>query len=128
MDQDFIGWSAALLEEMQQQAMNGRVGQDLLSETEAVRVWRIALRPGERVGFHRHVLDYFWVAVRAGKSRSHYAEGETRETAYAAGDTRHFHFGPGEFMLHDLENIGDSILEFVTVEFKSSNNPPLPIS
>lgn len=128
MDQDFTSWPAALLEEMQRQAMNGRVGQDLLSETEAVRVWRIALRPGERVGFHRRVLDYFWVAVRAGKSRSHYAEGDTRETAYAAGDTRHFHFGPGEFMLNDLENIGDSILEFVTVEFKSSDNPPLPIS
>lgn len=127
MTQDITGWPPGLLAEMQQRSMNGRVGQDLLSETDAVRVWRIVLQPGERVGFHRHVLNYFWVAVNAGKSRSHYATGETRETSYAAGDTRHFHFGPGEFMLHDLENIGDSTLAFVTVEFKVSANAPLQI-
>ena len=37
---------------------NGCVGTELLSETDKVRVWIIRLRPGERVGFHRHVLNY----------------------------------------------------------------------
>ena len=41
--------------------------------------------------------------------------------------TRHFHFDEGEFMLHDLINIGDTELVFTTVEFKNSPNPPLPI-
>ncbi|MBL8789912.1 MAG: hypothetical protein JNM45_05395, partial [Rhizobiales bacterium] len=49
---------------------HGMVGQRLLSETDAVRVWRIELRPGERVGFHTHVLNYFWTATSGGKSRS----------------------------------------------------------
>lgn len=120
-------WPEGLRAEMDRQAMNGRVGQDLLSETDRVRVWQIRLAPGERVGFHRHVLDYFWVAIHAGRSRSRYANGETRETDYTAGQTRHFHFGPEEFMLHDLENIGDSTLVFTTVEFKSSANPPLAL-
>ncbi len=87
-------WPLAIKDEIIRNEFNGRVGQDLLPETEDVRVWRIALKPGERVGFHRHVLNYFWVAINAGRSRSHYAGGETREAEYEAGTTRHFAFGP----------------------------------
>jgi Sodium:solute symporter family len=36
-------------------------------------------------------------------------------------------FGPGEFMIHDLENIGDTVLVFTTVEFLASANPPLSV-
>ena len=82
---------------------------------------------GERVGFHRHVLNYFWVAINPGKSRSHYATGETLDAEYEAGTTKHFSFARGEFMLHDLENIGDTDLVFTTVEFKNAPNEPLPI-
>jgi hypothetical protein len=32
-------------------------GSSLISETDKVRVWRIHLKPGERVGFHRHFND-----------------------------------------------------------------------
>jgi quercetin dioxygenase-like cupin family protein len=127
MTEHHEGWTPDLHAELARQSMNGRVGQDLLSETDAVRVWRIELRPGERVGFHRHVLDYFWVAIHAGRSRSRYGSGETRETSYAAGDVRHFRFGPGEFMVHDLENIGDTTLIFTTVDFKTSANAPMQL-
>ena len=120
-------WSDEVKAELTTNSMNGRVGQDLLSETDEVRVWRIAIAPGERVGFHRHVLNYFWVAINPGKSRSHYATGETIDTDYEAGATKHFAFANGEFALHDLENIGDTELIFTTVEFKNSPNAPLPI-
>ncbi len=90
-------------------------------------IGQIHLKPGERVGFHRHVLNYFWVAINAGRSLSHYSDGESRETVYEVGTTRHFHFGEGEFMLHDLTNIGDTELIFTTVEFKDLPNSPLPI-
>ena len=49
----------------------GCVGTALLSETDRVRVWIIRLQPGERVGFHRHVLDYFWTSVNGGRGRQH---------------------------------------------------------
>ncbi len=120
-------WSDEVKAELTTNAMNGRVGQDLLSETDDVRIWRIAIAPGERVGFHRHVLNYFWVAINPGRSRSHYATGETLDAEYEAGTTKHFSFARGEFMLHDLENIGDTDLIFTTVEFKKSPNEPLPI-
>lgn len=107
--------------------MNGRVGQELLSQTDTVRIWRINLALGERVGFHRHMLNYFWVAINAGRSRSHYASGETREATDGAGDVAHFQFADGEYMLHDLTNIGKTELIFTTVEFKSSPIAPLPV-
>ena len=107
----------------------GMVGQVLLSETDEVRIWRIELKPGERVGFHTHVLNYFWTATSGGRSRSTYADGRVVDAEYAVGTTRHYRFGPGESMVHDLENIGTSVLGFTTVELKlGSANKPLPLS
>lgn len=109
-------------------AGNGMVGQRLLSETDDVRVWRIELQPGERVAYHMHVLNYFWTATSAGTSRSRYADGRVADTTYTVGTTRHFTFGPGESMVHDLENIGQTVLGFTTVELKrGSANAPLPL-
>ena len=108
---------------------NGMVGQRLLSETDAVRVWRIELAPGERVAFHTHVLNYFWTALSPGRSRSQLGDGRVVETAYETGTTKHFTYGPGEKMVHDLENIGDTVLAFTTVELKlGSANTPLPLA
>ena len=106
---------------------NPRVGSRLLSVSERVRVWHIELAPGERLPVHCHVLDYFWTALTPGRARSHYHDGRTQERSYAAGDTAHYRFGPGAFMLHDLENIGEAVLAFTTVEFLDSANAPLPL-
>jgi beta-alanine degradation protein BauB len=106
---------------------NGCVGNELLSESERVRVWTIRLRPGERLGFHRHVLDYFWSALTPGHGRQHLQDGSTVDHSYAAGETRHETYALGEFKVHDLENIGEDDLVFTTVEFLDSSNAPLPI-
>jgi mannose-6-phosphate isomerase-like protein (cupin superfamily) len=115
----------ALKEEFVARAGNGQVGSRLVSETERVRVWHLSLKPGERIGFHTHVLDYFWTAVTAGQARSHYGDGRTVEVSYLSGDTQHHRYGLGEFMIHDLENIGETELVFTTVEFLDSANAPL---
>lgn len=122
-------WPAAIRAEFADEAKqpNPCVGQQLLSETDTVRVWRIHLKPGERVGFHRHVLNYFWSAATPGRGRQHFNDGETREYTYSAGETRHETYGPGEYKVHDLENIGDTDLIFVTVEFLDSPNKALAI-
>ncbi|MGO4428268.1 hypothetical protein AB4Z54_58510, partial [Streptomyces sp. MCAF7] len=54
-------------------------------------------------------------------------DGTTREVSYHAGETRHFTFGPGEYLLHDIENVGDTELVFTTVEHLDSANAPLDI-
>lgn len=123
----FEGWSPALRAELAAARTNGRVGHRLVSESARVRVWSIALKPGERLGFHTHVLDYFWTAVTPGRGRSHHQSGTTSEVEYEAGDTKHLSFAAGEFMIHDLENIGATELLFTTVEFLDSENPPLAV-
>ena len=115
-------------EEFEANQLNGRVGTRLLSETDRVRVWEIRLAPGERIGFHRHVLDYFWTAVTPGRARLHKQDGSIVESTYATGDTRHYVFGRGEYTIHDLENVGDSDLCFTTVEFLDSAYEPLELS
>lgn len=120
-------WSAAIVDEFRRNQHNGCVGTQLLSETERVRVWTIRLQPGERIGFHRHVLDYFWTAITPGLALSHMQDGSTVERRYHAGETRHESYGPGEYKVHDLENIGDIELVFTTVEFLDSENDPLPL-
>jgi len=121
----FDGWTDELRAEFDRHSHDGHVGSRLLSENERVRVWEIRLSPGERFHAHRHVLDYFWTAVNAGRSRQHTADGTTREVSYAAGETRHFTFAAGEFLLHDIENVGTEDLVFTTVEHLDSANAAL---
>lgn len=114
----FVGWDSALVEEFSTNRFNFHVGSSLLSETEQLRVWEVRLDPGQRLPAHRHVLDYFWTALTPGVGRQHIDDGSTRVVRYHAGETRHLDFGPGEFLLHDLENVGDTQLLFITVEHK----------
>lgn len=113
---DFDGWSEELRKEFVENAYNLDVGTTLLSETENLKVWHISVVPGERLPAHRHVHDYFWTALRPGRSIQHTEDGLTREVEYKAGDTRHFEFPGDEYMVHDLENSGNTELEFITVE------------
>lgn len=126
---DRSAWPEAIRQEFEREAKapNGCVGHTLVSETDKVRVWMIRLAPGERIGFHRHVLDYFWTAVTASRGRQHLMDGATVEYTYQPGETRHETYGPGEFKVHDLENIGTGEMVFLTVETLQSSNPPLPI-
>jgi mannose-6-phosphate isomerase-like protein (cupin superfamily) len=122
-----LDWPADIRADFAANAHNPCVGTRLLSEDRRVRVWEIRLRPGERIGFHRHVLDYFWTAVISGRALSHNQGGPSVEAVYAAGDTKHHVYRPGECKVHDLENIGSTDLVFTTVEFLHSANAPLSL-
>jgi hypothetical protein len=120
-------WPEWLRNEFANNTENGRVGAKLVSETDHVRVWFILLEPGDRLPVHKHVLNYFWTVTHPGSARSHYHNGEQVEMSYTLGQTRHHDYGMGQFMMHDLENIGAGQLGFTTVEFLDSPNPPLPL-
>ena len=126
---DKSAWPPAIAAEFEREKQNnnGCVGSTLVSESERVRVWVIRLAPGERIGFHRHVLDYFWTSVNGGRGRQHVHDGTTVEYTYAPGETRHETYGKGEFKVHDLENLGDQDMVFMTVEFKDSANKPMAL-
>lgn len=122
-------WPPEIAAEFEREARehNACVGTTLLSESDRVRVWIIHLAPGERIGFHRHVLDYFWTSVNGGHARQHLMDGTTVEHTYAPGETRHETYGPGEYKVHDLENLGDREMIFNTIEFLDSANQALPV-
>jgi hypothetical protein len=116
---DFEGWSSELRREFRDNAYNLSIGSRVLSEDDRVRVWHIDVPVGSRLPAHRHTLDYFWTALRDGASIQHTDDGTTRRVTYQKGDTRHFVFRDGAYLLHDLVNDGDSPLEFITVEHLS---------
>jgi beta-alanine degradation protein BauB len=122
-------WPAPIAAEFERETANNNpcVGNRLLSENERVRVWMIRLAPGERFGFHRHVLDYFWTCVTGGRGLQHVKGGKTVEYSYQPGETRHESYAAGEDKVHDLTNIGDKEMVFMTVEFLDSANAPLAI-
>ena len=70
---------------------------------------------------------YFWTAHTAGRARGYFSDGRIRDVEHYEGETRHYYYGEGEYMLHSVENIGDSDLLFTTVEFLDGTNEPLPI-
>src|ERR1043166_6110203 len=127
---DTSAWPEALKQEFEREARapNGCVGNALVSETNRLRVWTIRLKPGERFGFHRHVLDYFWTSVSGGRGRQHLMDGTTVEYSYAPGEPREEPCGWGGGKVHALENMGDAELLFMTVEsIDCSPKKPLPI-
>lgn len=120
-------WPAAMQREFDENAFNGCVGSVLVSETDKVRVWHLSIPAGKRCNFHRHVLNYFWTAHNAGRGRNYFEDGSTSDVEYKKGETRHLEFGKDEYMIHAVENTGDTDLLFTTVEFLDGPNAPLPV-
>ena len=123
----FAAWPEGVFEDMMTNEFSGAVGSLLVSETDRVRIWHFHLPPGYRCPFHRHVNPYFWSAHAAGRVRNYSSDGLVRDVGYYVGETRHFHYGPGDYMLHSVENIGESDLSFTTVEFLDGTNAALEI-
>ncbi len=57
----------------------------------------------------------------------HVHDGTTVEYTYQPGETRHEVYGAGEFKVHDLENLGDKEMVFMTIEFLNSANKPMAL-
>lgn len=107
---------ASFAQELADAPENLAVGTSRLFENGSVRVWEVRLAPGERTPFHAHTVRYLWTCVDPGRGRQRYADGTMKILAYRVGDTMYAEHTPDAPMLHDLENVGDSPLRFVTVE------------
>jgi hypothetical protein len=98
---------------------NLKVGTQILFENDRVKVWEIRLAPGGRGPFHAHTRPYFWTVVESGTGRQRSPDGTLKVRRYEVGQTEFSAHSPAEPMLHDLENVGDTMLRFVTVELMS---------
>jgi quercetin dioxygenase-like cupin family protein len=107
---------AAYQQELATAPGNLEVGTRLWFENDHLRVWEVRLRPGERGPFHAHTRRYFWTVVDGGIGRQRSADGTMITREYHTGDTSYSEHSPGEPMIHDFENAGESEIRFVTVE------------
>jgi hypothetical protein len=96
-------------------AANRQIATKLLFENDRVRIWELALAPGERAPFHCHAVPYFFVCVDSGQALSRFANGTTVAMDYSVGDTWFDEMADGP-EVHDLENVGSTPLRFTTVE------------
>lgn len=103
-------------DELAAASTNLDVGTSLLFENDRVRVWEVHLPPGARGPFHAHTRPYFWTCVDPGVGRQRAPDGTLKIRRYDRGDTMFSDHAPDEAMLHDLENVGEVPLRFVTVE------------
>jgi beta-alanine degradation protein BauB len=97
---------------------NRQIGTSLWFENDHVRVFEIRLDPGQRGPFHVHDATYFWTVVEPGRGLQRFVDGTLVVRDYALGETKYLEHSPDDLLVHDLENVGDSTLRFVTVELK----------
>ena len=95
---------------------NFDVGTTVWFENNRIRVWEILLQPGERGAFHSHVTNYFWTVVEGSRGLQRFADGTFIVRDYLVGETKYLEHTPATALIHDLENVGESPLRFVTVE------------
>lgn len=106
-------------EELRKARENRELGTKVWFENEHIQVWEVRLEPGERGAFHIHDQTYFWVVVEPGRGLQRFADGSFVIRDYRLGETRYLEHSPDDALIHDLENVGDSTLRFVTVKLKS---------
>ncbi len=94
----------------------GPVGQKVVFENEHVRVWEIALEPGESQPLHRHDHPYLVLAVEPGDNRIENLSGEIREVHEPVGGV--VYREPGE--IHTLTNVGHTRYLSRLVELKNA--------
>lgn len=97
---------------------NDGIGTLLVHSTDSVRIWHLRLPVGASMPPHRHDRPYFWTILTDGHAISRYDDGRVVNIEYTAGMTGDFPaLTPSTGFVHDLINVGNTELVFVTVEF-----------
>jgi mannose-6-phosphate isomerase-like protein (cupin superfamily) len=103
-------------DELREAPSNLAVGTSVLLENDQVKVWEVRLAPGERGAFHAHTHNYFWTCVDGSVGLQRYPDGTYMVRRYEVGQTQFSEHSADEPLIHDLENVGDTELRFITVE------------
>lgn len=104
--------------ELDRAPFNRDIGTTLWFENDHVRVFELRLELGARGPFHVHDATYTWTVVDPGRGLQRFPDGTFVVRDYALGETRYLVNSPEDPLIHDLENVGDTTLRFVTVELK----------
>src|SRR3979411_1808074 len=93
----------------------GPIGDKIVFENEFVRVWSLALDPGQRQPWHQHLLPYLIVPLTEGKNEMTFDDGRVRETREKPGEVIWREAG----IPHELLNCSDWQYRNVLIEIKT---------
>src|SRR5437870_5339462 len=93
----------------------GPIGDQVLFENDQIRVWLVALAPGETQPWHQHYLPYLIVPLTPGKSEIHYEDGTVRRPEEKVGTAIWREAGE----IHELHNKADWEYKNILVEIKA---------
>jgi mannose-6-phosphate isomerase-like protein (cupin superfamily) len=103
-------------EELEAAPTHKQLGTSVWFENDRIRVWEVLLEPGERGAFHAHTTNYFWTVVEGSRGLQRFSDGTFVVRDYLSGETKYLEHSEEDLLIHDLENVGDTRLRFVTVE------------
>lgn len=112
---NFRCWSPTMLREVKKAAFSYDIGQSLF-ENESMRLWRIVLKPKERLPFRRHNFTYSCNCLTSGLLLSRNSNGAVDLLRFERGET--YFRECAEEAIHDLENIGENTVRIAIVEEK----------
>ena len=97
-----------------------QVGTRLMFENERVRVWDLALAPGESFEEHIHRLDYFYIVESGGLIRFADPDGPAgyRDVQFEDDQVRFREVGPSGKVDHRLTNVGTKRHRNYIIELK----------
>jgi hypothetical protein len=119
LDDEIDTYDTALFaDELAAAASNHDIGTSLLFENDHIRVFEARLEPGGRGAFHIHDKPYFWTVVDPSRGLQRFPDGTSVVHHYTLGETAYRAQSADDPLIHDLENVGETTLRFVTVELK----------
>lgn len=93
----------------------GPIGDTIIFENDAVRIWGLKLAPGARQPWHQHHLPYVVVPLTSGKNEMRFADGRVRDTKEEPGEA--LWREPG--IPHELLNKSDWEYRNILIEIKT---------
>lgn len=112
----FDAWNEAKLNEIRKGKFSEAIGEALYENAE-IRLWKIQLKPSERIPFRRHRNNYSCTIFSEGLLVSRNINGKVILLRLSKGDTFYQECISDE-MIHDLENIGESTVKVTVIEEK----------
>jgi quercetin dioxygenase-like cupin family protein len=93
----------------------GPIGDKIVFENEFLRVWSLALEPGQRQPWHQHLLPYLIVPLTEGQNEMTFDDGRVRETREKPGEVIWREAG----IPHELLNCSTRQYRNVLIEIKT---------
>ncbi len=124
--QEFEKWEANYLQELESLSFRESLGNMLLFEDDAIRLWNLRLEAGQRLPFMRHNKNFSWISETDAILKSRFGNGRISLIRIKKGETEYFKH-QGKNLINDLENLGDAPAIFKVLEYKHTSHDLLPI-